>query len=202
MPDLGRWESSPLLPAAHAPGSTWLNRVQVPRLYSPGRAAKFYPRREVVSWFLPFGQSPSAWWDRKQCIYGLPVVAFDAGGIKSGLIHEETASWRAWMDTRSFASHCEELLRNKGPCSPIRDSTDENGVNRVYSASRQVIRWSRYSEGGTRCQEAAPQDSVVGHAMSLRLIFRIPCLNCVEALDAFYTPKWLSFAYERRGHYI
>lgn len=45
--------------------------------------------------------------------YGLPVVAFDAGGIKDWLIDGENGRLVPWMDTAAYASALDELLRDK-----------------------------------------------------------------------------------------
>jgi glycosyltransferase involved in cell wall biosynthesis len=45
--------------------------------------------------------------------YGLPVVAFDAGGIREWLINNETGFLVPWMDRAQFAARVEELLLNK-----------------------------------------------------------------------------------------
>jgi glycosyltransferase involved in cell wall biosynthesis len=45
--------------------------------------------------------------------YGLPVVAFDAGGIKDWLTDGYNGFLVPWMDTAAFARRLEELLRNK-----------------------------------------------------------------------------------------
>ena len=45
--------------------------------------------------------------------YGLPVVAFDAGGINEWLIDGYNGFLAPWMDCAAFAARVEELLRNK-----------------------------------------------------------------------------------------
>ena len=45
--------------------------------------------------------------------YGLPVVAFDAGGIREWLISGYNGFLVPWMDRASFAARVEELLRDK-----------------------------------------------------------------------------------------
>jgi glycosyltransferase involved in cell wall biosynthesis len=45
--------------------------------------------------------------------HGLPVVAFDAGGIKEWLIHGHNGYLVPWMDRADFARRTEELLRDK-----------------------------------------------------------------------------------------
>jgi len=45
--------------------------------------------------------------------YGLPVVAFDAGGIREWLINSQNGFLVPWMDRASFAVRVEELLSDK-----------------------------------------------------------------------------------------
>lgn len=45
--------------------------------------------------------------------YGLPVVAFDAGGIKDWLLDGHNGRLVPWMDTSTYASAIDELLRDK-----------------------------------------------------------------------------------------
>ena len=59
-------------------------------------------------WPEPFGMAgPEA------MHYGLPVVAFDAGGIAEWLRNAENGFLVRWMDTDAFAARVEELLRRK-----------------------------------------------------------------------------------------
>jgi glycosyltransferase involved in cell wall biosynthesis len=44
---------------------------------------------------------------------GLPVVAFDAGGIRDWLRHGETGFLVPWMDVAQYAARVEQLLRDK-----------------------------------------------------------------------------------------
>jgi len=64
----------------------------------------------VVSsvWPEPFGMAgPEA------MLYGLPVVAFDAGGIREWLLDGENGFLVPWMDTDQFAARIEKLLLDK-----------------------------------------------------------------------------------------
>jgi glycosyltransferase involved in cell wall biosynthesis len=112
------------------------DRVQFRGFVPPDELQTFYLDASVFVvpsvWPEPFGMvGPEA------MRFGLPVVAFDSGGIKEWLIHAENGFLAPWMDTNSFASRIEELLRNK----ELGRRMGRNGrerVNRVYSASRQV----------------------------------------------------------------
>src|SRR5205085_12512515 len=46
--------------------------------------------------------------------YALPVVAFDAGGIKDWLKDGHNGYLVPWMDRNAFAGSIDELLRDKG----------------------------------------------------------------------------------------
>ncbi|EEF63234.1 glycosyltransferase family 4 protein [Pedosphaera parvula] len=64
----------------------------------------------VVSsvWPEPFGLSgPEAMY------FGLPVIGFDAGGIKEWLVDGHNGYLVPWMDRAAYASRIEELLMNK-----------------------------------------------------------------------------------------
>jgi glycosyltransferase involved in cell wall biosynthesis len=114
------------------------DRVQFRGFVPPDELQRFYVDASVFVvpsvWPEPFGMvGPEA------MRYGLPVVAFDAGGIKEWLIHGENGFLVPWMDTSGFAVRIEELLRNKD----LGRQMGRNGcerVNRVYSAPRQVDR--------------------------------------------------------------
>ncbi|SPE56776.1 Glycosyl transferase group 1 [Verrucomicrobia bacterium] len=67
--------------------------------------------------------------------YGLPVVAFDAGGIREWLIDGENGYLVNWMDTAAFAARIEELLRNKDLARQMGQRGRER-VQRQYSSSR------------------------------------------------------------------
>ncbi len=90
----------------------------------------------VVSsvWPEPFGMvGPEA------MRYGLPVVAFDAGGIREWLSDGQNGFLVPWMDTQTFATRVEQLLRDK----PLARQMGRRGleyVNREYSASCQIER--------------------------------------------------------------
>jgi glycosyltransferase involved in cell wall biosynthesis len=112
------------------------DRVQFRGFVAPDELQRFYLDASVFVvpsvWPEPFGMvGPEA------MRYGLPVVAFDAGGIKEWLIHAENGFLAPWMDTNCFAARMEELLRNKELGRQLGRNGRER-VNRVYSASHQV----------------------------------------------------------------
>jgi glycosyltransferase involved in cell wall biosynthesis len=112
------------------------DRVQFRGFVPQQELQKFYLDASVFAvpsvWPEPFGMvGPEA------MRYGLPVVAFDSGGIKEWLIHRENGLLAPWMDTRSFASHIEELLLKKDLAGRLGQNGRER-VNRVYSAPRQI----------------------------------------------------------------
>lgn len=59
--------------------------------------------------------------------YALPVVAFDAGGIKDWLIDGHNGHLVPWMDRDAFAKRLDELLRDKAKAKQL----GENGFNLV-----------------------------------------------------------------------
>lgn len=69
--------------------------------------------------------------------YGLPVVAFDTGGIREWLIDGETGYLVPWMDTDLFAARIEQLLTNKDLARQMGRRGLER-VNHEYDASRQI----------------------------------------------------------------
>jgi glycosyltransferase involved in cell wall biosynthesis len=69
--------------------------------------------------------------------HALPVVAFDAGGVKEWLVDGVTGYVVPWMDRDRFAARLEELLRNK----PLARRMGECGRQRAaerYDFSRYV----------------------------------------------------------------
>jgi glycosyltransferase involved in cell wall biosynthesis len=69
--------------------------------------------------------------------YGLPVVAFDAGGIKEWLIDGHNGYLVPWRDCSAFAGRVEELLRDK----PLAQRLGQNGrklVTNGYSFSNYI----------------------------------------------------------------
>ena len=105
--------------------------------YLPADQMKsFYLEATAVAvtsvWPEPFGMvGPEA------MKYGLPVVAFDSGGIRESLTDGENGFLVPWMDARTFASRLETLLKNK----PLARHMGRNGlqrVNRDYAVATQI----------------------------------------------------------------
>jgi glycosyltransferase involved in cell wall biosynthesis len=70
--------------------------------------------------------------------YGLPVVAFDAGGIKDWLIDGQNGFLVPWMDRDKFAKGLEQLLKNKS----LAREMGERGhrmVDENYSFSEYIL---------------------------------------------------------------
>jgi glycosyltransferase involved in cell wall biosynthesis len=69
--------------------------------------------------------------------YGLPVVAFDAGGIREWLADGVNGYLVPWMNTARYAERVEELLLNKDlACQMGRRGME--WVNQNYDATKQV----------------------------------------------------------------
>ena len=69
--------------------------------------------------------------------YALPVVAFDAGGIKDWLIDGEHGFLVPWMDRRQFAARIKQCLTDK----PLAKKLGENGfrfVSERYDFDRYI----------------------------------------------------------------
>jgi glycosyltransferase involved in cell wall biosynthesis len=69
--------------------------------------------------------------------YGLPVVAFDAGGIKEWLIEGRNGFLVPWMDRSTYAERVEALLRNKTLARQMGE-TGRLLVSEHYDFSRYI----------------------------------------------------------------
>ena len=69
--------------------------------------------------------------------YGLPVVAFDAGGIKEWLIDGRNGFLVPWMDRDAYAARVEALLRDKTLARQMGE-TGRQLVSQHYDFSRYV----------------------------------------------------------------
>jgi glycosyltransferase involved in cell wall biosynthesis len=89
-----------------------LNRVHFKGYVPPAEMEHFYGDASlaVVSsvWPEPFGAV-----GLEAMRHGLPVIAFDAGGINEWLLHDENGFLVPWMDRVEFAARIDQLLTNK-----------------------------------------------------------------------------------------
>jgi glycosyltransferase involved in cell wall biosynthesis len=157
------------------------DRVQFLGFVPSDELRKFYIDASVFVvpsvWPEPFGMAgPEA------MRYGLPVVAFDSGGIKEWLIDGENGFLSPWMDTRSFASHIEALLCNKDLARELGRNGRER-VNQVYAASRQVDTLEQiFMDVAHETKEQPPKIQEPQYDLSLRDFPASPASSCVEAL--------------------
>ncbi len=88
------------------------DRVFFKGFVSADEIAKFYRECSVVAvssvWPEPFGAV-----GLEAMRFGLPVVAFDAGGIREWLTNGHNGFLVPWMDRAAFAARVEELLGDK-----------------------------------------------------------------------------------------
>jgi glycosyltransferase involved in cell wall biosynthesis len=111
-------------------------RVRFTGYIPADRMKAFYLEATAVAvtsvWPEPFGMvGPEA------MKYGLPVVAFDSGGIREWLVDRQNGFLVPWMDTERFATCLRTLLENKS----LAREMGRNGlqrVNREYAVARQV----------------------------------------------------------------
>lgn len=112
------------------------DRVRFEGYVPPEKLRQYYLEASVfvVSsvWPEPFGMvGPEA------MRYGLPVVAFDAGGIREWLADGVNGYLVPWMNTVRYAERVEELLLNKDLARQMGRSGME-WVNHNYDATKQV----------------------------------------------------------------
>ena len=82
-------------------------------------------------WPEPFGMAgPEA------MRYGLPVVAFDAGGIREWLMDGCNGYLIPWKDDACFAERLDELLRNRQRARQLGQAAAEWSVR--YDSSQQL----------------------------------------------------------------
>ena len=100
--------------------------------------------------------------------YGLPVVAFDAGGIREWLTDGENGFLVPWNNKAIFARRIEELLKDK----QLARTMGQNGrlrVNRDYASSRQVGRLENLFEEVLREPAKERLHSIVQPTPTIRL---------------------------------
>ena len=88
------------------------DRVHFKGYLSPEELEKNYREGSLAAvssvWPEPFGMAGI-----EAMRYGLPVVAFDAGGIREWLIDGQNGFLVPWMDPARYAARVEQLLRDK-----------------------------------------------------------------------------------------
>jgi glycosyltransferase involved in cell wall biosynthesis len=113
-------------------------------------------------WPEPFGMAgPEA------MRYGVPVVAFDAGGIREWLIDGENGYLAPWMDKFAFAAGVEALLGNKALARHMGERGLEY-VNRSYDSHLQVntLEDIFYNTAAPSVRESAARTLVLGQELA------------------------------------
>lgn len=70
--------------------------------------------------------------------YGIPVVAFDAGGIKDWLIDGQNGFLVPWMDQEQYAARLEQLLKDKALAREMGDR-GHRMVDEQYNFSQYIL---------------------------------------------------------------
>lgn len=70
--------------------------------------------------------------------YGIPVVAFDAGGIKDWLIDGQNGFLVPWMDREQYAARLEQLLKDKTLAREMGDR-GHRMVDEQYNFSQYIL---------------------------------------------------------------
>jgi glycosyltransferase involved in cell wall biosynthesis len=114
------------------------HRVTFKGFVSPEEIAQYYSECSVVVmssvWPEPFGAA-----GLEGMRYGLPVVAFDAGGIKEWLTDGVNGFLVPWMDRSAYAAKVEALLQDKA----LARAMGECG----RQAMAQSFSFARYVDG-------------------------------------------------------
>lgn len=114
------------------------DRVEFPGFVPFERLAEFYREATLVA-------VPSLWPEPIATIglevlrYGLPVVGFDAGGIRDWLRDGETGFLIPWMDLRAMAEKIDYLLSNKDEARRLGEQ-GRSFVNREYAFDPYIQR--------------------------------------------------------------
>lgn len=128
------------------------------------RFAGFIPQDELRQYYAEATAVliPSVWPEPIATVglevmrFGLPVIAFDAGGISDWLTDGENGRLIPWMDRNRFAAAVDQLLTDKN----LARTMGENGrvrVNRDYDFDAYITRLGARLAGlaGTRGKAAA-----------------------------------------------
>jgi len=112
------------------------NRVRFTGFVPQEKLKEFYSEASVAVlssvWPEPFGAV-----GLEAMRYGLPVVAFDAGGIKEWLIDGQNGFLVPWMDRAFFALRVEQLLRNKSLAREMGER-GRRSVTQEFSFDRYI----------------------------------------------------------------
>jgi glycosyltransferase involved in cell wall biosynthesis len=111
------------------------DRVEFRGYILPAEMKEFYLEASVFAmsslWPEPFGMvGPEA------MRYGLPVVAFDAGGVREWLQDGENGFLTPWNDTNAFAARIQELLLDKNRARQMGECGRER--IRRFDAAQQI----------------------------------------------------------------
>ena len=108
----------------------------------------FYQQASLLAvssvWPEPFGLV-----GREAMYHALPVVGFDAGGIREWLFDGENGFLVPWMDTDAFAARMEQLLRDKelarklGRCGRELVSQQQEASSEVCPVEEVLLRAAR-----------------------------------------------------------
>jgi glycosyltransferase involved in cell wall biosynthesis len=131
------------------------NRVTFAGFVPQSRIAEYYREATVAVmsslWPEPFG---AVGLEAMRC--GLPVVAFDAGGIREWLVDGTNGFLVPWMDRARYAEAVEELLRDK----PLARKLGANGrewATKRFGFARYIRGLERlFASVATRAPEIAP----------------------------------------------
>lgn len=114
------------------------NRVRFTGYVPPAKVAEFYGDASVAAvssvWPEPFGAV-----GLEAMRFGVPVIAFDAGGIREWLCDGENGFLVPWMDRLTFAARIDQLLIDK----TLARRLGQNG-NRIV---RERFGFERYIDG-------------------------------------------------------
>jgi glycosyltransferase involved in cell wall biosynthesis len=112
------------------------DRVKFHGFVARDELKQYYQQASLLAvssvWPEPFGLV-----GREAMCHGLPVVAFDAGGIREWLFDGENGFLVPWKDTNRFAERIEQLLRDKNLARQLGWRGREL-VSQQQEASRQI----------------------------------------------------------------
>ena len=97
--------------------------------------------------------------------YGLPVVGFDAGGIRDWLRDGETGFLIPWMDVTAMTARIDELLNDKDKAKRLGEQGREF-VNRAYAFTPYIERMKRVFHALIEKRSPAESDRGVHHSES------------------------------------